>query len=100
MGTAAEIGEFSGPVHGNLFIGLGELLDEMALHEVAFFFELLQTLFARQKFARVRNILLNQLLHFGFDFLQVVGSERRRTVKVVKESGLSRRTVAEFGLGK
>src|SRR4051794_29457283 len=100
MGTAAEIGEFSGPVHGNLFIGLGELLDEMALHEVAFFFELLQTLFARQKFARIGHVLLDELLHLGFDLLQVVWSKRRWTIKVVEKSALGGGTVAQLGLGK
>ena len=42
MWPAAEIGKLAGAVDRNLFIGLGELLDEVALHEVAFFFELRQ----------------------------------------------------------
>src|SRR5437879_6483222 len=46
---AAEIDKLAGAIDRNLFIGLGELLDVMALHEVAFFFELLQALVARQK---------------------------------------------------
>ena len=45
--SPAEIGELSRSVNGDLLIGLGELLDEMAFHEVAFFFELLETFFAR-----------------------------------------------------
>src|SRR5277367_1324740 len=34
MWSAAEVGELAGAVDGNLFIGLGELLDEMTLREV------------------------------------------------------------------
>ena len=58
-GTAAEILELAGLVDRNFFIGLGELLDEMALHEVAFALELFKSLFARQKFARVGQVLLD-----------------------------------------
>src|SRR5579863_1486678 len=50
--AAAKIGELAGAIDGNLFIGLGELLDEMALHEIAVFLELGQPLIARQKFTR------------------------------------------------
>ena len=100
MRPAAEIRELAGAVDRNLFIGLGELLDEMALHEVAFFFELRQPLVARQKFARVGNILLHQFLHLLLDFFQIFGSKRSRPVKVVEKSALGRRTVAELGLRK
>ena len=34
--AAAEVDELAGLVKRNLFVGLGELLDEVALHEVAF----------------------------------------------------------------
>ena len=94
MRTAAEIGELSGAVNRNLFIGLGELLDEMALHEVAFFFELLQALIARQKLARIGKILLHQLLHLLLDLLQIFGRERSRPVEVVEKSGLRSGAVA------
>src|SRR5229473_6122749 len=100
VGTAAEILKLAGLVNRNLLIGLGELLDEMALHEVAFALVLLQTFLARQELARVRQVLLDELLHFLFDLLEVFRSERSRTVKVVEESVLSRGTVAELGLGK
>ena len=68
----------------------------MALHEVAFFFELRQSLIARQKLTRIRQILLHLLL----DLFQVFGSERGRPVKIVKKSALGRRAVAQLGLGK
>ena len=89
-----------GLVDRNLFIGLGELLDEVALHEVAFSLELLQALVARQKFARVRNVLLHQFLHLLFDLLQIFGRKRRRAIEVVEKSVLGRRPVAQLGLGK
>jgi hypothetical protein len=47
--AAAEILELAGLVNRDFFIGLGELLDEMALHEVAFALELFET------FLRGRN---------------------------------------------
>ena len=100
MRPAAEVEKLAGLVDRNLFIGLGELLDEVALHEVAFTLEALQAFIARQKFARVRQVLLHQLLHFLFDFFQVLGRERSLAIEVVKESALGRRTVAELGLGK
>src|SRR5207245_103349 len=91
---AAEIGELTSAVNRNLFVGLGELLDEVALHEVALFLELSQSLIARHKLARIGNVLLHQFLHLLFDLFEVLGRERSRTVKVVKESRLGRRAVA------
>src|SRR5262249_59455246 len=97
---AAEVSELPGAVDGNLFIGLGELLDEMALHEIAFLLEFLEALLPWQKLARIRNVLLHQFLHLLFDLLQVLGSERSRTIEVVEETALSGRTVAKLGLGE
>src|SRR5207302_1430737 len=91
---AAEIGELTSAVNRNLFVGLGELLDEVALHEVALFLELSQSLIPRHKFARIGNVLLHQFLHFLFDLFQVLGRERSRTVTVVEESRLGRRAMA------
>ena len=100
MRPAAEVGEFAGAIDGNLFIGLGELLDEMALHEIAFFFEFCKSLIAWQKLSRIRNILLHQFLHFLFDLFQILRTEGRGTVEVIKETAVRRRTVAKLGLGK
>ena len=97
---AAEVGELAGLVDGNLLVGRGELLDEVALHEVAFRLEALQALLARQKLARVGQVLLHQLLHLLLDGFQVLGRERLLAIEVVEESALGRRTVAELGLGK
>ena len=97
MRSAAEIGKLAGAIDRNLFIGLGELLDEMALHEVAFFFELLQSLLARQKLARVGNVLLHQFLHFLLDLFQVLRSKRSGTIEVVEKSGFRGGAVPELG---
>ncbi len=98
--AAAEIEKLAGLVDRNPFIGLGELLDEVALHEVAFTLELRQPLVARQKFAGIGNVLLHQLLHLLLDLLQVLGRERRRTIEVVKESSVSWRPMTQLGLRK
>ena len=100
MRPAAEVGELAGLVDGNLLVGRGELLDEVALHEVAFRLEALQAFLARQKFARVGQVLLHQLLHLLLDGFEVLGRERLLAIEVVEEAGLRRRAVAELGLGK
>src|SRR6266576_604206 len=100
MRTAAEVEKLAGLVDGDLFIGLGELLDEVALHEVAFALELLQPFLSWQKLPRIRKVLLDQFLHLLLDLFQVFGSKRSRTVKVVEEAVLSRRPVAQLGLRK
>src|SRR5262249_35009383 len=57
---ATEIKKLASLVNRNLFIGLGKLLDEVALHEVAVFFELGQAFVARTELARIRDVLLHQ----------------------------------------
>ena len=97
---AAEVEKLAGFVDRNFFIGLGELLDEVALHEVAFRLEALQPFLMWQKFARVGQVLLDQLLHFLFDLLQILGSKRSLAVEIVEESVLRCRSVSELGFGK
>ena len=99
-GPAAKVEKLARLVNRDLFIGLGELLDEMALHEVAFALELLQPFGAGKKFARVRQVLLHQLLHLLFDFLQILRREGSWAIKVVEKSVLSRRPMSELGLRK
>ena len=55
---------------------------------------------ARQKFARVGQVLLHQLLHLLLDGFEVFGRKRLLAIEVVEEAGLGRRAVAELGLGK
>ncbi len=100
MRPAAEVGELAGLVDGNLFVGRGELLDEVALHEVAFRLEALQAFLPRQKLARVGQVLLRQLLHLLLDGFEVFGRERLLAIEVVEEAGLGGGAVAELGLGK
>src|SRR5215469_9067308 len=100
MRPAAEIDKFPGTVDRNFFIGLGELLDEMALHEVAFFFKLRQPLVAWQKLARIRDVLLHKLLHLLLDLLKIFRRKWSRAIKVVKESRVRRRSVPQFRLGE
>ncbi len=97
---SAEVGELASLVDRDLLVGLGELLDEVALHEVAFRLEAFEPLAARQKLARVGQVLLRQLLHLLLDGFEVLGRERLLAVKVVEESALGRWTVAELGFGE
>ena len=55
---------------------------------------------ARQKFARVGQVLLHQLLHLLLDGLEVFGREWLLAIEVVEEAALGRRTVAKLGLGE
>src|SRR3984893_5371873 len=100
MRSAAEVGELAGAIDRNLFIGLGELLDEMALHEVAFFFELFQASVARQKFARIGKVLLHQFLHLLFDCFQIFRGKWSGAIEIIEETGFGSRSVPEFGLWK
>ena len=100
VGPAAEVEELAGLVDGDALVGLGELLDEVDLHEIALGAESLQGLVARQELARIRFVALYQLLHFLFDLFQVLGSERLFAVEVVEEAVLGRRAVAELGFRK
>ena len=98
--AAAEVGELAGLVDRDFFIGLGELLDEVTLHEVAFGIEALQAFGAGQKFARVGQVLLGELLHLLLDGGEVVGREGLLAVEIVEESVLGGGAVSELGLGE
>src|SRR6267378_1273066 len=100
MRTAAEVGELPGAINRNPFIGLGELFDEMALHEVAFLLERRQSLFARQELASIRDVLLDQFLHLLLELFEVFRSKWSRPVKVVKESAFGGRAVSQLGFRK
>src|SRR6185369_426794 len=96
VGPATKVQKLSRLVNRDLFIGLGELLDEMTLHEVAFTLELLETFGAGKKFARVRQVLLDELVHLLFDFLEILRREGSFTIEIVEKSVLSRRPMSEF----
>src|SRR5882762_1281354 len=100
MRTAAEVEKLASLVDRNLFIGLGELLDEMALHEIAFALELREPFLPRKKLARIRQILLDEFLHLLLDLFQVFRRKRSWAIEVVKESVFGRRTVSQLSFGK
>ena len=96
----AEVGELAGLVDGDFLVGRGELLDEVALHEVAFRLKALQAFLAGQELAGVGQVLPGQLLHLLLDGCEVLGGEGLFAIEVVEEAALGRRAVAELGLGK
>ncbi len=96
--AAAEIDELAGLVERNLFIGLGELLDEVTLHEIAFGLEALEAFVAVEDIAGVGLIALDDLLHLGLDLFEVFGGEGRLAQEVIEEAGLGGRTMTELGL--
>src|SRR3974390_3009572 len=98
--AAAEVGELASLVDGDLFIGRGEMLDEVTLHEVTFGLEALQAFGAGQEFAGVGQVGFGELLHLVLDGGEVVGREGLLAVEVVEESVLGGGAVAEAGLGK
>ena len=100
MRAAAEIDELAGLVERNLIIGLGELFDEVALHEIAFGLESLESLVAVEKIAGVRLVAIDDLLHLLFDLFEVFRNEGSLAQKVIEEAGFGGRTVTELGLRK
>src|ERR1700681_3025778 len=72
----------------------------MALHEVAFALEFPEALRPVHKLPCVRQVLLDELLHFLLDLFQVLGSERSLAEEVVEESILGCGPVAKLGLRK
>src|ERR1700730_2422747 len=72
----------------------------MALHEVAFALEFPEALRPVYNLTRVRQVLLDKLLHFLLDLFQVLGSERSFAEEIVEESILSRGPVAKLRLRK
>src|SRR5580692_11456298 len=72
----------------------------MALHEVAFALEFPEALRPVHELPRVRQILLDKLLHFLLDLFQVLWSERSLAEEIVEESILSCGPVAKLGLRK
>ncbi len=96
--TAAEIHELAVAIRGDRLARLGELLNEVDLHEVAFGAEARQPLIAWDELAFELFITLDYLLHALLDLFQVLGRERRRPVEIVEESVLGGRAVTQLGL--
>src|SRR6267143_3499430 len=100
MRPTAEVEELASLIDRDFFIRLGELLDEMAFHEIAFALELREPFLPRKKLARIRQILLDQFLHLLLDLFQVFRRKRSWAIEVVKESVFGRRPVSQLGLGE
>src|SRR6516165_648117 len=60
---------------GDGLIGLGELLDEVTLHEVAFVLEAGEPFGVGNEFARVRQVGLGEFLHLLLNGFEVFGRE-------------------------
>ena len=98
MWAAAKVDEFASGVEGNdrLF---GLFLDQLTFKDLIGLFVELERLRFGNEFPFVGEVLGGQLVHFGFDFCQIVGSKRFITQKFVEEAGVDRRTDAEFYVG-
>src|ERR1051326_1770497 len=97
---AAKIDKLAIAIRRDWFTGLGELLNEVDLHEVAFIFEARQTFIARNELADELSVAVCHLLHPKNGLLQVFRRERRRPVTTELRAALGRRAVAQLGLRK
>src|SRR5204863_1929019 len=100
MRTTAEVHELAVTISRDRLAGLGELLYEVDLHEVAIGAIFLQSFLARHKFALKFFVAINHLLHALFNTLQILGRKRRRTIEIVEEAAFGRRTVSQLRLRK
>ena len=100
MRAAAEVGEAAVLVERDRVAGLGELLDEVDLHEVALRGVLGQPLVARFLHAHERLVARDDLRHARLDCGQVGFGERSLAVDVVEEAVVGGGPMAELGLGK
>src|SRR5215469_7449125 len=100
MRTAAEVHKLTVTIRRDRLTRLGELLDEVHLHEVAVAAVLLQLLFTGHEFALKFFVPINHLLHALLYPLQVFRSKRRRTVEVIEEAALRRRSMSQFRFRK
>src|SRR5580765_1268953 len=100
MRSAAEVHEFAVAISGDGFARLGELLNEVDLHKVAFSAEAGQPFSARDKLALKLFVARGDFSHTLLNLLQIFWSEGRWAEKIIEKSGISGRTVAQLGLRK
>src|SRR4029079_18419655 len=98
--AAAEVHEFARLIKTRLLARPHELLDEVALHEVALLLRLGERLVARQHLPAVRDVLLRQLRHLLLYGRKIFRREWLLALEVVEESGVGRRTVSQLRLRK
>ena len=100
MRAAAEVGEAAVLVERDRVAGLGELLDEVDLHEVALRGVLGEPLVARLFHAHEGLVARDDLGHARLDCGEVGFGERGLAVDIVEEAVVGGGAVAELGLGK
>src|ERR1700759_2712124 len=100
MRAAAEIDEPAVAIERYLLTGLGELLDEVNLHEIAVFCVVLQAHLARLNFTEELFIARDYLGHLRFDRQEILVAEGFLAIDVVEESGVGCRPMTELRLGE
>ena len=96
--AAAEIDKFSGGVEGDHRLG-DFFFDQFALKNLVGFLVELQRFGLGHVLALVGQVLRGKLVHFLFDFGEVVGSERLLAHEFVEKAVVHRRADAEFHVG-
>ena len=98
VGSAAEVDEFAVAIEADLGAGLGELGDEVGLHEVAVPLKAGEGLFARLSYlANEWLVARDDFGHLFLDGVEVVGGEGLFAIEVVEETGIGSGAVAELG---
>src|SRR5712664_230453 len=98
VGSAAEVDELAGGVERD--DGLyGFFFDELALEDLVGFFVELESFWLGHELALIGEILRGKLVHFGFDFDQVVGGERFFAKEFIEEAGVDWRPNAKLDVG-
>ena len=100
MRASAEVHELAVAIRGDRLALLGELLNEVDFHEVAFRAEARQPLIAWDKFALKLFVARGHFTHALLDPLQVFRRERRGPEEVIEEAALRRRAMAQLGFRK
>ncbi len=84
MRAGAQVGKIALRVKGDLFAFTGVLLDQLLLVRLAG--HLFRSLRRREREALERDVLLDDLLHFGFDLLKILAGNRGFKIKIVVET--------------
>ena len=100
MRPAAEVHKRSVAIKRYLLARFRELLHEVDLHEVVASLEFFKTLLTRFAFANEFLVARDDLRHLRLNQLQIIWSERCRTIEIVKESSIGSRAVTKLRLRK
>ncbi len=97
--SAAEVEEVAVAIERDVLAGLGELRDEVHLHEVALLLVAPQRFFVRDVLVAEGFVARDHLCHLRFDGDQIVRREGLLAQDVVKEAAVRRGSVAELYAG-